>query len=112
MGRSVRIGTVLQMVFAGGQKMQMEWQVGKRGPFPGYGKPTQANLINFIETFERSHQPGGVNERIGPTKVLHAEVSGDHSGAYTPDPAAYEEFLAADKAARAEFAAWVATQAE
>lgn len=112
MGRSVRIGTVLQMVFVGGQKMQMEWQVRKRGPFLGYGKPTTPNIVKFIETFEKSHLPGGVNERIGPTKVLHAEVSGDHSGAYTPDPAAYSAFLAADKIARAEFAAWVATQAE
>ena len=38
------------------------------------GRPTAANLIRYIESFEASTRPGGCNAHLGETRVSSAYI--------------------------------------
>ena len=38
------------------------------------GRPTEANLANYVQTYERSTRPGGVNDHLGPETVTSARI--------------------------------------
>lgn len=42
--------------------------------FPGYGKPSDANLKAYVVHFERSTHAGGVNAHIGRQTVQSARI--------------------------------------
>lgn len=69
-----------------------EWRARKRGPLPGYGQPTDANLARYVKAFEDSTKPGGVNAHLGETRVTRASIRRNTPGAdpvasYTAPPA-------------------------
>lgn len=41
-----------------------EWRVKSRYGIPGYGAPTEANLIKYVEAFIESLKVGGANQHI------------------------------------------------
>lgn len=38
------------------------------------GKPTEANLRRYVESFEASTRPGGANAHLGEVRVLRASI--------------------------------------
>jgi len=69
MGRSYTPRYVIKINGAGRtnavQIMPMEWRSRARGPYEGYGKPTEANLAKWVEKFNESLRPGGCNDHVG-----------------------------------------------
>lgn len=59
----------------------MEWRCRRRGQVPGYGNPTEANLAKWVEKFNASLKPGGVNEHVGDrARVFKAQIVDQFSG--------------------------------
>jgi hypothetical protein len=44
------------------------------------GRPTDANLARYVESFEASTRPGGVNAHLGETRILRAVIAVNEYG--------------------------------
>lgn len=72
----------IEMVSTEGTTDKFGWQTKKPNGvprhtgegFPGYGRPTNANLKAYVVHYERSTQASGVNAHIGPVSVRIARI--------------------------------------
>jgi hypothetical protein len=79
MGQSIAVTYTVELVTRGESGRRFlctpaEWRVKARNRVPGYGRPTVANLENYISTFEGSTQAGGCNAHLGAQKVVSAKI--------------------------------------
>jgi hypothetical protein len=74
MGRSIAVTYTVHLYVAGQFYTPSEWRVRSRNNGPSYGKPTAANLANYVKTFEESTHGEGCNKHLGVQKVLRAEI--------------------------------------
>lgn len=85
MGQSIAI-TYTVTLLTRGESGQLftgtpaEWRVRSRNRVPGYGKPTRANLVNYIALFEASTESQGCNSHLGVQKVVSAAIVHQASG--------------------------------
>lgn len=68
MGRSRTFKYSLHLREVGFGGFPMGWSV------KDYGKPTDANLLAYVKSYEASTQKGGVNEHLGPRTVAGATI--------------------------------------
>lgn len=52
-----------------------EWRVRKSGQMPGYGQPTPDNVQKYVDTWEASFRPGGVNHQASGGKVVQVHTA-------------------------------------
>lgn len=88
-GRTVRIRYQVQIYSSGHNYTPAAWDVRfpygpvKSGEFAGktgLGKPTDANLAQYVKDFESGTAKGGPNEHLGPVKVTRAEIKDNNTG--------------------------------
>lgn len=68
MGRTVTPRYAVEFVVDRGFWTPMGWD-GKHA-----GRPTAANLAKFAKGYEAATMPGGVNDHLGPTRILRATI--------------------------------------
>lgn len=95
MGRSYTPRYVCEIVVPGTYHTPMSWDVKSRYGARGYGKPTDANLKKYVEGFEASTKPGGVNAHLGETIVTSARIIDQFEGGVVatykqPEPIVWE----------------------
>jgi hypothetical protein len=56
------------------------WRVTSRTQVRADGRPTTANLKRYVESFEASTRPGGVNAHLGETTVKRARINHNITG--------------------------------
>jgi hypothetical protein len=77
MGRDVRVRYLVHEVLDGNRVVTpIAWNSNKNWDGPANAK----NLVRKIRGFEESTKPGGVNEHLGPTKVLSAQLVDTFTG--------------------------------
>ena len=79
-GRSRAVRYVVHFNVDRGFWTPSEWRARREHQIPGYGAPTNENLAKHIAVVERATLPGGVNEHIGPTKILNARIVDQNTG--------------------------------
>ena len=81
MGRSVLIHRIVKIRALRGNYSPMKWHTRKEKGASGCdGKPTEVNLVQWVQRFEESQKPGGVNAHVGPDIVLEAEIYNQKTG--------------------------------
>lgn len=74
MGRTVTPKYAVHVRTSDGSHMDpFAWQVRAQYGRPGDGRPNSANLVRWVESYNKSFEPGGVNERVG-CYITHAEL--------------------------------------
>lgn len=74
MGRTSTPTYVVEIEMPGYRYAPAAWRVSSAVNAPGYGKPTDANLARYVEKFEESTRPGGVNAHLGFQRVTTARI--------------------------------------
>jgi len=64
-GKIVVCKYVVELHFAEGFSVKMEWRARTRGVVRGHGKPTVNNLYAFVQAFAAAAAPGGPNAHLG-----------------------------------------------
>lgn len=56
------------------------WRVTSRTQIPADGRPTEANLARYVDSFEASTRLGGANAHLGATRVARAFITDQRTG--------------------------------
>ncbi len=80
MGTTRMVPYTVEVATDNGHWTPCEWRVRSRGRIPADGQPSTANLKAWALGYEASTQPGGVNDHIGPTKILAAQIRDQRTG--------------------------------
>ncbi len=57
----------------GSHMTPIAWRVRAQYGIPGDGMPTEANLAKWATGYNKSFEPGGVNEGVG-CRIVYAEI--------------------------------------
>lgn len=89
MGSTRVVPYTIEVVVDRGVWTPTEWHVRQpvwmRGRGGADGKPTTLNIRRWVAAQERATHPGGVNEHVGPVRILSARIKDQRRGTYVAE---------------------------